>query len=160
MIKDPPEQRSIWMATLVSAPSAAAVVTAVTATVLGASDVQTMANVFVLLLAMAFGVALLHALLIGLPAYLMLRTHGWANLAAAIAVGVAAGATPVGLLTVSSAVQASDLDAATAARAWIDWGELIAYLAANGAAAGAAFWATIRFWRANQSAEADAEVFA
>ena len=161
MIKDPPEQRSIWLATFATAPSAAAVVmAAVTATILGASDSETMAIVFAPLLAMAFGVALLHTLLIGLPAYVTLRTRGWANLASAIAVGLAAGVIPIGLLTIWPVIHASDLDAATAARAWSDWGELIAILAANGAAAGAAFWATIRFWPGNRSRQADPEVFA
>ena len=37
---------------------------------------------------------------------------------------------------------------------------LMLLLTANGVAAGAAFWAAIRFWPANQADQVDTEVFA
>ena len=116
----------------------------------------------------AFVVAILHAVPLGLPSYLALRRRGWANLGTAIFTGACAGVTPIGLLTLWPVAHASAysggawqaIDGVRTAAGWIEWSKLAGFLAANGAAAGAAFWATIRFWPGNRSGQTIDEVFA
>lgn len=85
----------------------------------------------------AFVVAFLHALILGLPAIRFLERAGRANVFTAIAAGFAIGGLPVGLLTVSISGVSAD---------WADvliWLKVVGVAALCGAVGGMSAWLTL-----------------
>lgn len=102
---------------------------------------------------LGFLVALAHAVVLGLPAYLVLRRR-YDRLIVAILVGGGIGAVPWGLFSAlsprvsgfdswSGGVQAFK-DGVRTTAGWIDHGQFLLTLAAFGAMGGVAFWASLR----------------
>jgi hypothetical protein len=150
-----PKPSTVWLATLVAAPLAAAVVTAL----------LVKSPFFA---PFGFILALPHAVALGLPTYRLAQRLRLAGFAAAVICGALIGAIPIGLLTVWSVPGSSAYDEGAwqvvddvrTSAGWVQWGKLVGFLAANGSAGGAAFWATIRFWPDGRRARVDPEVFA
>lgn len=109
------------------------------------------------LLTVAFVIALAHAVVLGLPLFLLLRRKGWVNGVSTTIGGLIVGATPVAVLTWP--LRYSDLrsnswigpdrvqtmiDGAPTVAGWLQYAQGSLYLGAFGLLGGLAFWATLR----------------
>jgi hypothetical protein len=100
-----------------------------------------------------FAIALAHALLFGLPLFLVFRSRGWINSMTRVAFGFAVGAVPDGILTwpmQHAALYASrsvdgvpTIDGIITAAGWVRYVKPVIYCGLFGALAGFAFWVAL-----------------
>ncbi len=122
------------------------------------------------LLTISFGIALAHAVLLGLPTFLVLRTKNWVNGISTPVAGFIIGAIPVGVL--SWPMRYSDLksnawtgpervqtmlDGVPTLAGWLQYLQGLLFFGAFGALGGIAFWATLRVAGQLPFRRADAE---
>jgi hypothetical protein len=108
----------------------------------------------VALLPLAFGIALAHAVLLGLPLFLLLRWKRRVNAAWSIAGGFVVGMIPGAILTWpwrpgSGSSSSADgvptvVDGVPTLAGWIAYGETLTILGAFGALGGLVFWLTLK----------------
>jgi hypothetical protein len=106
------------------------------------------------LLPLAFGIALAHAVLLGLPLFLLLRWKRRVNAAWSIAGGFLVGMVPGAILTwpwrpgsgssSSSNGVPTVVDGVPTLAGWIGYGETLTILGAFGALGGLVFWLTLK----------------
>lgn len=109
------------------------------------------------ILPFVFFVALAHALVLGVPLFLLLRRKAWANGFSATAAGFGIGCLPVGVLTWPLRLAGSGsnswigperiptvVDGVPTSAGWLAYGELVVQFGGYGALAGLAFWLAIR----------------
>ena len=98
-----------------------------------------------------FAIALGHAVLLGLPLFLVFRSMSWINLTTCVVVGFAVGAAPVGVLTwpmqhpelhTSASVvgMLTIVDGTITAAEWISFVKPLIYSGSLGALGGPVFW--------------------
>jgi hypothetical protein len=103
-----------------------------------------------------FAVAVVHALVLGVPAYLLLRWHKWANAFTSVATGFAAACLPVALLlfpgggrfmgtSAWSGDGQSSVNGVPTAQGWQSYWETVLLFGGSGALVGIAFWGYVRF---------------
>jgi hypothetical protein len=100
-----------------------------------------------------FAIALAHALLFGLPLFLVFRSKGWINSMTCVAFGFAVGAVPDGILTwpmqhaglyASRSVDGvPTIDGIITAAGWVRYLKPVIYCGLFGALAGFAFWVAL-----------------
>jgi hypothetical protein len=101
-----------------------------------------------------FTIALAHAILFGLPLFLVLRSKGWINIMTCVVFGFALGAVPDGVLTwpiQHAAVDASrsvdgvatSIDGVITAAGWVSYVKPVIYCGLFGALGGFAFWVAL-----------------
>jgi hypothetical protein len=101
-------------------------------------------SVFVLTFGMAFG----HAILLGLPAFLICRSHGWVNVATCVIAGLVIGAAPAAVLSwpsqhpqFTAPLSTSTMtDPAVLIAGWVNYLAPPAHFGMFGALGGAVFW--------------------
>lgn len=103
------------------------------------------------LMVAAFNVALLHAFVLGLPTYLIVRSKRPVTWLACVAAGLVIGAVPLGLFmlpqrldSAMSGNMATVVDGARTAAGWLEYLWAVAFLGAHGMAGGFAFWLALR----------------
>jgi hypothetical protein len=108
------------------------------------------------LLTIGFLVALAHAVLLGLPSYLLARSKGWVNIASAVIAGFCIGAIPVGVLTFPLDSGKSNVwvggvqtivDGLPTTAGWVEYLKGLLLFGGYGLLGGLAFWATLRIAR-------------
>jgi hypothetical protein len=102
----------------------------------------------------AFFIALGHAILLGLPLFLVFRSKRWINVISSITGGFLAGAIPGGLLAwplrpgsrSSSSINGvpTVVDGIPTTAGWVHYMELLVYLGSFGALAGLVFWLVLK----------------
>jgi hypothetical protein len=101
-----------------------------------------------------FGIALAHAVLFGLPLFLVFRSKGWINILTCVVFGFAVGAVPDGVLTwpmqhaVLYASRSVDgvptiIDGVITAAGWVSYVKPVIYCGLFGALGGVAFWVAL-----------------
>jgi hypothetical protein len=101
-----------------------------------------------------FAIALSHAVLLGLPLFLIFRSKGWINVMTCVVVGFAVGAVPAGVLTwpmqhpelhtrVSVDGVPTMINGTVTAAAWISYVKPLIYFGSFGALGGLAFWVAL-----------------
>jgi hypothetical protein len=101
-----------------------------------------------------FGIALAHAVLFGLPLFLVFRSKGWINILTCVVFGFAIGAVPDGVLTwpmqhaVLYASRSVDgvptiIDGVITAAGWVSYVKPVIYCGLFGALGGFAFWVAL-----------------
>lgn len=112
------------------------------------SDLRVAPMVFAFTLAIAFG----HAVLLGLPIFLIFQSRGWGGAAVAGVFGFAIGAVPVGVLTfpvsgfslfASASVGGTPTDGLSTAALWVSYVQPLVYFGLLGALGGIVFWAVL-----------------
>jgi hypothetical protein len=98
-------------------------------------------SAFVLTFGMAFG----HAILLGLPLFMIFRSKGWVNVATCVLAGFAIGAAPAVVLSWPSHPQSAMAaltmtDVAAVIAGWVDYLTPPARFGMFGALGGVAFW--------------------
>lgn len=102
--------------------------------------------------AFTFAIALSHAVLIGLPLFLVFRSKGWINVMTCVVFGFAVGAAPDGVLTWP--MQHADMSATVdgvptiingviATTGWVGYVKPVIYCGMLGALGGFAFWVAL-----------------
>lgn len=101
-----------------------------------------------------FAFALGHAVLLGLPLFLVFRSMSWINVTACVVLGFAVGAAPVGVLTwpmqypeLHTSASVVDvpmiINNAIGTIGWTDYIKPLIYFGSFGALGGFAFWAAL-----------------
>jgi len=102
---------------------------------------------------LTFVIALAHAVVVGLPLFLVFQSKGWINVMTCIVVGFAIGAVPDGILT--SPMQHPELHAVSLdsvptitngvliAAAWVGYVKPVIYCGSLGALGGLVFWVVL-----------------
>jgi hypothetical protein len=101
-----------------------------------------------------FTIALAHAILFGLPLFLVLRSKGWINIMTCVVFGFAVGAAPDGVLTWPMQLAALDasrsvdgvatsIDGVITAAGWVSYVKPVIYCGLFGALGGFAFWVAL-----------------
>ena len=102
---------------------------------------------------LTFVIALAHAVVVGLPLFLVFQSKGWINVMTCIVVGFAIGAVPDGILT--SPMQHPELHAVSVhsvptitngvliATAWVGYVRPVIYCGSLGALGGLVFWVVL-----------------
>ena len=102
---------------------------------------------------LTFVIALAHAVVVGLPLFLVFQSKGWINIMTCIVVGFAIGAVPDGILT--SPMQHPELHAVSVhsvptitngvliAAAWVGYVKPVIYCGSLGALGGLVFWVVL-----------------
>jgi hypothetical protein len=101
-----------------------------------------------------FAVALAHAVVLGLPLFLVFRSKGWINVMTCVVFGFAVGAVPDGALTwpmqhavlyASSSVDGvpTIIDGVITAAGWVSYVKPVIYCGLFGALGGFAFWVAL-----------------
>ena len=104
--------------------------------------------------AFTFAIALGHALLLGLPLFLVFRSKGWINVMSCVVFGFAVGATPAGVLTwpmhhpephTSASVDGvpTIINRVITAAGWVSYVKPLIYFGSLGALGGFAFWVAL-----------------
>jgi hypothetical protein len=112
------------------------------------------AEVVPLAFAFTFVIALAHALLLGLPLFLVLRSKGLVNVVTTVVFGFAVGAAPDGVLTwpmqhaaytmIASVEGVSTIiDGILTAAEWVSYIKPVIYCGSLGALGGLAFWVAL-----------------
>jgi hypothetical protein len=103
-----------------------------------------------------FAIALAHAVLFGLPLFLVFRSKGWVNIMTCVVIGFAVGAVPDGVLTwpmQHAALYASRsvddvptiIDGVITAAGWGRYVKPVIYCGLFGALGGFAFWVALKW---------------
>ena len=106
-----------------------------------------------------FVIALAHAVLLGLPLFLVFRSKGWINIMTCVVFGFAIGAVPDGVMTwpmqhpglyagASADGAPGIIDGVITAAGWVSYVEPLVYFGLLGALGGFAFWAVLT-WLGN-----------
>jgi hypothetical protein len=106
--------------------------------------------------AFTFAIALGHAVLLGLPLFLVFQSMGWINVMSCVVVGFAVGAAPAGVLTWPMQHPALHTNASVdgvptiingiiTAAGWVSYVSPLIYFGLYGALGGIAFW-VILIW--------------
>jgi SAM-dependent methyltransferase len=112
------------------------------------SDLRVAPMVFAFTLAIAFG----HAVLLGLPIFLIFQSRGWGGAAVSGVFGFAIGAVPVSVLTfpvsgfalfASASVGGTPTDGLSTAALWVSYVQPLVYFGLLGALGGIVFWAVL-----------------
>jgi hypothetical protein len=101
-----------------------------------------------------FAIALAHAVLFGLPLFLVFRSKGWINITTCVVFGFAVGAVPDGVLTwpmqhaglyASRSVDGvpTIINGVITAAEWVSYVKPVIYCGSYGALGGLAFWAVL-----------------
>jgi hypothetical protein len=101
--------------------------------------------------AFTFAIALSHAVLLGLPLFLVFRSKGWINVMTWVVFGFAVGAVPAGVLTwpmqhpelhTNASVDGvpAIINGAITAAGWASYVKPLIYFGSFGALGGFAFW--------------------
>jgi len=118
--------------------------------------------------AFTFAIALGHAVLLGLPLFLVFRSKGWINVMTCVVFGFAVGAVPAGVLTwpmqhpklyTSASVDGvpTIINGVITAAGWVSYVKPLIYFGSFGALGGFAFWvALIWFGTSEKSPHAEA----
>jgi len=104
--------------------------------------------------AITFAIALAHAVLLGLPLFLILRSKGWINVMSCVVFGFAVGAVPAGVLTwpmqhpelhTNASVDGvpAIINGAITAAGWVSYVKPVIYCGLFGALGGVAFWVAL-----------------
>jgi hypothetical protein len=112
------------------------------------------AEIAPLVFAFTFGIALAHAVLFGLPLFLVFRLKGWINILTCVVFGFAVGAVPDGVLTwpmqhaILYASRSVDgvptiIDGVITAAGWVSYVKPVIYCGLFGALGGGAFWVAL-----------------
>ena len=107
-----------------------------------------------MIFAITFAVALGHAVLLGLPLFLVFRSKGWINVMSCVVFGFAVGAAPAGVLTwpmqhaILYASRSVDgvptiIDGVITAAGWVSYVKPLIYFGSLGALGGFAFWVAL-----------------
>jgi hypothetical protein len=102
-------------------------------------------------LPLAYTVALLHAVLLGLPAAVVFNARNWTTLATAVGAGFLIGAAPGSVLTLPLGLTSETIDGVplvfdgvVTAAGWLQYLEVLAVLGGLGATGGATAWVVFR----------------
>jgi hypothetical protein len=98
-----------------------------------------------------FVIALAHAVLLGLPLFLVFRLKGWVNVTTCVVFGCAVGAVPAGVLTwpmqhpefqTNASVDGvpTIVNGIITSAGWVSYGKPLIYFGSFGALGGFAFW--------------------
>jgi hypothetical protein len=109
---------------------------------------------FVIAFAFTFATALGHAVLLGLPLFLVFRSKGWINVMSCVVCGFAVGAVPAGVLTwpmqhpelhTSALVDGVQtiINGVIIAAGWVSYVRPLIYFGSFGALGGFAFWVAL-----------------
>ena len=111
-----------------------------------------------MMFALTFLIALSHAILLGLPLFLICQFRGWVSLASCVALGAFIGIVPAAILAhpaqlsefsarawASGVLTASD-GAITTAAVWVGYIRSVIYFALFGAWGGFIFWTVLKCW--------------
>jgi hypothetical protein len=104
--------------------------------------------------AFTFAIALGHAVLLGLPLFLVFRSKGWINVMTCVVVGFAVGAVPAGVLTwpmhhpelhPNASVDGvpTIINGVITAAGWVSYVKPLIYFGSFGALSGFAFWVAL-----------------
>jgi hypothetical protein len=139
-----------WIAAILLGALAPALLGALVPALMGAG-----LSASIMILPMAFGITLGHAILLGLPVALFYRAKQWKRVSAAIIGAALIGAIPVGILAwplnPSSKTMATDDDVATiidgvpTLAGWLNYLNELGTFGGLGAVGGLVFWLTLRW---------------
>jgi hypothetical protein len=112
------------------------------------------AEVVPLVFIFTFAIALAHAVLLGLPLFLVFRRRGWINITTCVVFGFAVGAVPDGIMTwpiQHAALYASEsvdgvptiINGVITAAEWVSYVKPVIYCGSYGALGGLAFWVVL-----------------
>ena len=101
-----------------------------------------------------FAIALGHAVLLGLPLFLVFRSKGWINVMSCVVLGFAVGAAPAGVLSwpmhhpalhTSASVDGvpTIINGVITAAGWVSYVKPLIYFGSFGALGGFAFWVAL-----------------
>jgi hypothetical protein len=113
-----------------------------------------MAKIAPIIFAFTFAIALGHAVLFGLPLFLVLRSKGWINVMSCVIFGFAIGAVPIGVLTwptqhpelhtlASVDGVPTIINGVITAAGWVSYVKPLIYFGSYGALGGFAFWVAL-----------------
>jgi hypothetical protein len=113
-----------------------------------------MAKIAPIIFAFTFAIALGHAVLFGLPLFLVLRSRGWINIMSCVIFGFAIGAVPIGVLTwptqhpelhtlASVDGVPTIINGVITAAGWVSYVKPLIYFGSYGALGGFAFWVAL-----------------
>lgn len=105
-------------------------------------------------LVLTFVIALGHAIVLGLPLFLIFRSKGWVNVMSCVVVGFAVGAAPAGVLTWPIQRPVFHIFYGSGATAgWVSYLKPLICLGSLGALGGFAFWFVSRWFDGGGAAQ-------